>query len=103
MPKALSSWLRPRTTTQVNDSGSLGNTPLYVLTATEHGTPPEQEQLWQTWQIDLAALSTNSLHKIVDGADHASFWLDAATTKVSVAAILQVVAAARTGQPLAQK
>jgi hypothetical protein len=55
----------------------------------------------QTWQIDLAALSTNSLHKIVEGADHASFWLDAGTAKVSIAAILQVVEAARTGQLLA--
>ena len=91
------------TSTQVNESGLLGNTPLFVLTATEHGTPPEQEQLWQTWQIDLAALSTNRVHKIVEGADHASLWLDAETTKVSIAAILQVVEAARTGQPLALK
>jgi hypothetical protein len=87
--------------TQVNESELLDNTPLFVLTATEHGTPPEQEQLWQTWQIDLAALTTNSLHKVVEGADHASFWLDAETAKVSVAAILQVVEATRTGQPLA--
>lgn len=91
----------PLTSTQVKESASLGNTPLFVLTATEHGTPPEQEQLWQNWQIDLATLSTNSIHKIVEGADHASFWLDAETAKVSVAAILQVLEAARTGQPLA--
>ena len=51
----------------------------------------------------MAALSTNSIHTIVEGADHASFWLDAETAKVSVAAILQVVEAARTGQPLAQE
>ena len=93
----------PATMTQVNDSGSLGNIPLFVLTATEHGTPPKQEELWQNWQIDLASLSTNSLHKIVEGADHASFWLDAETAKVSIAAILQVVEAARTGQPLTLK
>jgi pimeloyl-ACP methyl ester carboxylesterase len=93
----------PATMTQVNELGSLGNTPLFVLTATEHGTPPEQEQLWQNWQTGLAALSTNSLHQIVEGADHASFWLDAETVKVSIDAILQVLEAARTGQPLAQK
>jgi hypothetical protein len=51
----------------------------------------------QSWQIDLAALSTNSLHQIVEGADHASFWLDAETAKVSVAAILQVLETAHTG------
>jgi hypothetical protein len=91
----------PATMNQVKDSESLGNTLLFVLTATKHGTPPEQEQLWQDWQIDLAALSTNSLHQIVEGADHASFWLDSETAKVSIAAILQVVEAARTGQLLA--
>lgn len=91
----------PATTVQVNESGSLGNIPLFVLTATRHGTPPQQEQLWQIWQIDLAALSSNSIHDFVEGADHASFWLDAETVKVSVAAILQVLEAVRTGQPLA--
>ena len=88
---------------QVNDSGSLGNIPLFVLTATKHGTPPKREELWQNWQIDLAGLSTNSLHKVVEEADHASFWLEAETAKVSVAAILQVLEAARTGQPLAEE
>jgi hypothetical protein len=57
----------------------------------------------QNWQIDLAALSTNSLHQIVEWADHVSFWLDAETAKVSIAAILQWLEAARTGQPLALK
>jgi len=94
-------FLASRTTmTQVNDSGSLGNTPLFVLSPTEHGTPPEQEELWQSWQLDLAGLSTNSVHKIVEGADHASFWLDAEIAKETITAILQVVEAARTGQLL---
>ena len=92
----------PLTTNQLKESASLGNTPLFVLTGTEHGTPPKQEQLWQTWQIDLATLSTDSVHKIVEGAEHASFWLDSETAKASIAAILQVLEAARTGQPLAQ-
>jgi len=88
------------TATQVHESGPLGKTPLFVLTATEHGTPPKQEQLWQGWQIELASLSTNSVHQIVDGADHAAFWRDPETAKVSIAAILQVVEAARTGAAL---
>lgn len=91
----------PATTTQVNESVSLGNTPLFVLTATEHGMPPNQEELWQNWQIDLATLSTNSIHKIVEGANHASFWLEMEGAQASVDAILQVVQAAHTGQPLA--
>jgi pimeloyl-ACP methyl ester carboxylesterase len=88
------------TATQVSESESLDNTPLFVLTATEHGMPPKQEQLWQGWQTELASLSTNSVHQIVEGADHASFWRDPATVKVSVAAILQIIEAARTREPL---
>jgi len=88
------------TTTQVRESGSLDDIPLFVLTATEHGTPLNEEQLWQGWQIDLASLSTNSFHQIVEGADHASFWLDLETVKVTSAAILQVVEAARSENPL---
>jgi pimeloyl-ACP methyl ester carboxylesterase len=87
----------------VRQKMSVGDIPLFVLTATEHGTPPEQEQLWQNWQMELAALSTNSIHQVVDGADHASFWRDPETAKLSTAAILQVVEAARSGQPLAWK
>lgn len=88
----------PSTDDQVRNSGSLGNIPLFVLTATEHGTPPEQEQLWQGWQKDLALLSTNSVHQIVTGADHASFWLDPETAQTSVQAVLHVMEAARTGE-----
>jgi pimeloyl-ACP methyl ester carboxylesterase len=88
------------TATQVRDSGSLDNTPLFVLTATEHGTPSNQEQLWQGWQTDLASLSTNSVHQIVEGADHASFWRDPATAKATIAAILEVMETTRTGTTL---
>ncbi len=88
------------TNDQVRRLGSLGNMLLFVLTATEHGTPPEQEQLWQNWQKQLALLSTNSEHQIVTGVDHASFWLDPEIAKISVQAVLQVVEAARTGEQL---
>ena len=87
----------PATTNQVREYISLDNIPLYVLTATEHGTPPAQEQLWQGWQTELAALSTNSVQQIVESADHASFWRDPETSKLSIAAILKVIEAARTG------
>lgn len=90
----------PATTAQVHESGPLDNTPLFVLTATEHSTPPQQERLWQGWQMDLATLSTNSIHQIVEGADHASFWREPDVVKITNTAILQVVEAARTGEPL---
>ena len=89
------------TAAQVSEYRSLkANLPLVVLTATEHGTPPEQEELWQSWQTELASLSANSVHQLIEGADHASFWRDPETAKISVAAILQVVEAARTGAAL---
>jgi pimeloyl-ACP methyl ester carboxylesterase len=93
----------PATTAQVRESELLDNIPLFVLTATEHGMPPKLEQLWQGWQTDLASLSTNSLHQIVKGADHASFWRDPEVVKVTNEAILQVVDAARMGMPLTSK
>ena len=85
---------------QVRAMGSLGDLPLYVLTGTEHGTPPDQEELWQAWQKDLALLSTNSVQQVVTGADHADFWLDPETTQISVQAILHVLEAVRTGEQL---
>ena len=90
----------PASMTQVRESKLPDNLPLFVLTATEHSMSPEQEDLWQVWQTDLALLSTNSIHQIVEGADHASFWRDPTMVKPSVAAILQVVKAARSGNPL---
>ena len=90
------------TDAQVREAGSFDDVPLFVLTATEHDTPPDQEQLWQNWQKELALLSANSIHQIVTGADHDSFWRDPEIVKVGVAAILEVVEAVRTGQPLHQ-
>jgi pimeloyl-ACP methyl ester carboxylesterase len=91
----------PATNDQVRAAGTLGDMPLYIVTATEHGTPPEQEHLWQAWQQQLTSLSTNSAHQIVAGTNHASLWANEADARVSAAAILGVVEAVRTGQPLA--
>jgi pimeloyl-ACP methyl ester carboxylesterase len=91
----------PATNDQVRAAGTLGDRPLYIVTATDHGTPPEQEHLWQAWQQQLTSLSTNSAHQIVAGANHASLWANEADARVSAAAIVQVVEAVRTGQPLA--
>lgn len=100
MPKGAEFLASPATNDQVRNLASLDDMPLFVLTATEHGTPPEQEQLWQGWQNELALLSTNSVHQVVAGANHASFWLDPETAKASVEAVLQVVDAGRTGEQL---
>jgi pimeloyl-ACP methyl ester carboxylesterase len=93
----------PATNTQALSSESLGSIPLLVLTATDHGTPPDLEQLWQGWQTGFTALSTNSAQQIVTGATHGSIVFNSEDAKVSTEAILQVIEAARAGQPLAHK
>jgi len=60
------------------------------------------EGVWRKLQAELAALSTNSVHRIVDGTGHQSLQLDNAAVPMTSAAILEVVEAVRTGQPLAQ-
>jgi pimeloyl-ACP methyl ester carboxylesterase len=74
---------------------TLGDRPLYVLTA-----PINAQTGWLTTQTDLAALSNNSIHLVVPGAEHESLLdtpSDGATTSRAITA---VVDAARTGTPL---
>lgn len=89
---------------QAQAAGALGDIPLMVVTATDHGFPPDiagaLEAQWLTMQNELAALSTNSAHQIVEGATHGSLQVKEADAQVSSAAILQVVEAARTGKSL---
>jgi len=61
---------------------------------------PDLEQSWQVWQSGFTALSTNSVQKILHGASHESFVFSSTDAKITVAAILQVVEAARTGEQL---
>lgn len=85
---------------EVRAAGSLGNLPLFVLTATDHGGPAEMEQTWQGLQNNLAGLSTNSAHKVLDGARHESLWADPKFAGESVAAILKVTDAVEHGTPV---
>ncbi|HEY7361815.1 MAG TPA: alpha/beta fold hydrolase [Streptosporangiaceae bacterium] len=73
--------------------------PLAVVTA---GNNTGADGNWAAYQAELAALSTNSVHTVVAGADHVSLWADPQYVAASSAAILQVVEAVHTGQPLAQ-
>jgi pimeloyl-ACP methyl ester carboxylesterase len=95
------------TDAQVRSAGLLGAIPLVVLTAPGgHGFPLAQaaalEQIHQANQRELARLSSNSVQRIVDGATHSSLQIKRAEAQITSAAILQVVAAVRTGQPLAR-
>ncbi len=83
---------------QVRRARSLGDMPLAVLTAS--GTmayDPVHGEL----QTELAALSSNGIHSVVDGADHGSIVMSPEYARVVTDFIFRVWNAARTGQRLA--
>jgi pimeloyl-ACP methyl ester carboxylesterase len=86
----------PETSAQVRSAGSLGDTPLAVITA------GEQSPEWLEMQDELAALSSDSIHRVVKGATHESLLYDKGDAQVTSAAIEQVVEAVRTERPLSR-
>ncbi len=50
----------------------------------------------------LAAMSTNSVHRVIEGASHPEILGDKHDSGATSQAVLDVVAAIRTGTPLAQ-
>ena len=87
----------PETSAQVLlSTQSLGDKPLSVITA------GEQEPIWLELQEELAALSSDSVHRVVEGATHESLLNDQSDAQVTSMAILEVVEAVRNGQPLMQ-
>ena len=88
----------PKSSAQVLlSTQSLGDKPLAVITAGE-----QQEPIWFELQEELAALSSDSVHRVVEGATHGSLLDDRRDAQVTSMAILEVVEAVRTGQPLMQ-
>ena len=74
-----------------------GDKPLMVLSA---GVGSAAD--WPQKQDRLAALSTDSVHRVVDGASHEALVGDRTHALTTSRAILEVVDAVRTGQPLSQ-
>jgi pimeloyl-ACP methyl ester carboxylesterase len=85
----------PETAAQVRGTDGFGDKPLAVISA------GEQTSDWLEMQDELAALSSNSSHRVVDGATHASLLYERRDARVSSAAIDQVVEAVRADRPLA--
>ncbi len=83
---------------EAHSLGSLGNLPLAVVSRGK-GKPA----FWDELQNELAALSTDSIHITVPDATHPSLAMDQKDASITSSAILQVVAAARNGQPLVSK
>ena len=94
----------PERDAKVRASAGLGAKPLVVLTATDHTDTfgptyaAQTEPVWRQMQDELAALSTNSAHHLVDGATHSS--LQTKDAAVTSAAVEQVVQAVRSGEHL---
>lgn len=72
-----------------------GDKPLVVLTAGSGS-----DAAWMAAQDQTVALSTNSVHRVVDGAKHADLILNQAPAAQTAQAINDVVSSVRTNQPL---
>ena len=82
---------------QVRRTGRLGERPLVVLSA---GQTLAQDPVFAELHAELAALSSNSVHRVVAEASHAALVLDETHAAQTAAAIRQVVEAVRSGRPL---
>jgi pimeloyl-ACP methyl ester carboxylesterase len=88
----------PETYRQEREVTTLGSMPLIVVSAT---TPDDAtRRVWTEINGELAGLSTNGVHRVVQAATHESLLWKNEDAQVTVAAIRQVVDAVRTGQPL---
>jgi pimeloyl-ACP methyl ester carboxylesterase len=77
--------------------GDLGDMPLFVVSVGANQPP-----FWADLQAELAALSTTSQQVTLEHATHQSLAFNPQDAQITSAAILQVVEAAQTGQPLAR-
>jgi pimeloyl-ACP methyl ester carboxylesterase len=84
----------PETMAEVRSTGTLGDKPLAVISA------GEQSSSWLELQDELAALSSDSIHRVVEGATHESLLYESRDAQVTSAAILEVVEIVRNDQPL---
>jgi pimeloyl-ACP methyl ester carboxylesterase len=87
---------RPGTDAQVRATGGLGDLPTIVVTAGT-GSSPE----WLALQVDLVALSTNAIQRVVPEATHTSLVFKREHARETVRAIMDVAEAAHTGIRLA--
>jgi pimeloyl-ACP methyl ester carboxylesterase len=80
---------------QAGALGDFGDKPLVVLTAGDGGTPALLAA-----HAKLATTSTNSAHRVIDGADHHALISDEQHSRATTQAILDVVSSIRSGEPL---
>lgn len=97
----------PATYDEVRATGSLGDMPLAVVSANTawltKGAPADHARIvLNKLHDEIAHLSTNNTHLIVDGATHGSLVLNQNDAQKIVMAIQAVLTSLETGQPLAQ-
>ena len=80
---------------------SLGDIPLLALVSTEPNDAGHQ--IWRQANIDMADLSTNGSHQIVDGATHFSLVYRQNDAQTCTDAILEVLDAVRQKQDLTRR
>ena len=81
--------------TQSQALTTLGGKPLFVLTAEK-----DMQKGWMPLQDEMVGLSSNSVHRVIPDATHASLTEDRQMAGLSAQAIADVVTAVRTGTPL---
>jgi pimeloyl-ACP methyl ester carboxylesterase len=89
----------PDTLRQERQVMSLGSIPLIVVSATL--PDDEMRQVWNEINGELVKLSTNSVHRVVQGAEHQDLVRKRVHAEVTMNAIQEVVQAVRTGNQLA--
>ena len=85
----------PTALKQAADLTTFGDKPLIVVTAGK-----DAQEGWQSLQDELATLSSNSIHRLVPDATHAGLVENEQAAGASRQAIIDVVAAVRSGQRL---
>jgi pimeloyl-ACP methyl ester carboxylesterase len=91
----------PQTLAQEREVTSLGSIPLIVVSATV--PDDESRRVWTEINGELAELSTNGVHRVVQGATHESLVWEIDDAQVTIDSIRRVLDSARTGQPMAHR
>jgi pimeloyl-ACP methyl ester carboxylesterase len=87
----------PTALTQAQALKSLGGKPLIVVTAAKNA-----QTGWLPPQDEMATLSANSVHRVMQDTTHTSLTEDKTDSRISSQAILDIVHAVRSGTPLAK-
>jgi len=98
---------QPQSWAQARNAGNFGDKPLIVLTASDHGYPPESaaklESIWLDLQNELAGLSTNHIHRVLPNTTHGSLLVNQHDAEAAVVAIAEVADAVRLSKTLEGK